>query len=128
MTDKTTHRPWGHYTELYEDDKCKVKRIVVNPGGRLSLQSHTHREEQWTFISGRGTAELEDVWVEDSDLMQIPCGVRPGLTWVVYIKKGQKHRVRNDSDSEPLVFIEIQRGDSFAEEDITRYQDDYGRV
>ena len=126
MTDKTTHRPWGHYTELYEDDTCKVKRIVVNPGGRLSLQSHFRREEHWTFISGVGVIELEDMLSNKREIIEAPCG-RKGVQFVI-IEKEQKHRVRNDSEDEPLVFIEVQRGDSFAEEDIVRYQDDYGRA
>lgn len=122
-------RPWGCYEVLYSDDKCKIKRIVVSPGKRLSLQSHKNRDETWKIISGKGLVEviirdfspniiklkidMNDIeYFEDSSF---------------YIKRNEKHRISNIG-TEPLVFIETQTGDSFEEEDIVRYEDDYGRV
>lgn len=114
-----TERPWGTYQVLYEDDKCKIKRIVVYPGKRLSLQSHKYRDELWKLIQGEGEVILE------------------GYTFSVYsdklpyshcvILRGLKHRITN-TGAENLVFIEIQTGESFDENDIVRYEDDYGRV
>lgn len=117
----TTHRPWGHYTELLEEEFCKVKLIQVNIGGRISLQSHKHRIEHWTIVSGTGLLELG--W-GSTDMRRK--SVKAGSTCT--IKRHQIHRITNISSVEPLVFIEVQRGNSFEEEDITRYEDDYGRT
>jgi mannose-6-phosphate isomerase len=108
-------RPWGQYTILYEDQTCKVKRIVVNVGHKLSLQYHHKRDETWKIVSGIGEMTLEDdkflVYPED----------------VVRIDRNVLHRVEN-IDQEPLVFIEVQTGKYFGEDDIIRIQDDYGRL
>jgi mannose-6-phosphate isomerase-like protein (cupin superfamily) len=95
--------------------KFKVKKVCVNPGGRLSLQSHGKRDELWTVVGGRGTAVVDGLEVI----------LNYGST--IDIHRGQKHRIMN-TGTEPLVFIEVQTGDYFGEDDIVRYQDDYGRV
>jgi mannose-6-phosphate isomerase len=107
-------RPWGSYTVLYTDATCQVKRLVVNAGKRLSLQSHKFRAEHWFVVSGQGTAELDGREIE----------VGPGNTVDVAI--GSKHRITCTSTTN-LVFVEVQTGSSFAEDDIVRYEDDFGR-
>lgn len=115
-----TERPWGTYDILYDGADCKVKRIVVNPGHRLSLQSHTKRDEDWLIISGEGEIEIitknsQERWV-----------TYPGEH--VAVARGYKHRISNLTGTEPVVLIEIQTGSYFGEDDIIRYEDDYGRV
>ena len=107
-------RPWGEYHILYEDDNCKVKKIIVNPGGQLSYQYHYKRNEVWTMVSGTGHFTL-------NGLTQI---AGPGDTLV--IPTLAKHRMENFG-SEPVVFIEVQRGSYFGEDDIVRIEDTYGR-
>jgi len=92
-----------------------VKEILVRAKGRLSLQSHQHRKESWTFTRGTGRVELDGE----------KAVVSPGTS--VTINKQQKHRVENVADGD-LVFIEVQTGEYFGEDDIIRYEDDYGRV
>jgi mannose-6-phosphate isomerase-like protein (cupin superfamily) len=112
---KFEERPWGNYTVLYTDESCQVKKLLVNPGKRISLQSHKFRAEHWFVVSGEGVAELND------DIIT----VLPGDSIDVAI--GVKHRVINRGEGD-LVLIEVQTGTSFSEEDIIRYEDDYGRV
>lgn len=100
---------------LYTDETCQVKKLVLNPGKRISLQSHKFRAEHWFIVSGQGIAELDGQEIE----------VRPGNSIDVPI--GGKHRISCSSD-DPLVFIEVQTGFSFAEDDIVRYEDDFGRT
>jgi mannose-6-phosphate isomerase len=108
-------RPWGSFTVLDEGAGYKVKRIEVLPGKRLSYQRHARRAEHWMVVAGtaRVTLDGEDVTV------------RLGET--VDIAVGTAHRIENPGDG-PLVFIEIQRGDYLGEDDITRIEDDFGRV
>jgi mannose-6-phosphate isomerase-like protein (cupin superfamily) len=108
-------RPWGNYTVLHTDEICQVKKLVVNPGKRISLQSHEFRAEHWFIVSGQGIAELDGKEVE----------MGPGDSIDVPISS--KHRISCSSDG-PLVFIEVQTGSSFSEDDITRYGDDFGRI
>lgn len=108
-------RPWGNYTVLHTDDTYQVKKLVVNPGKRISLQSHKFRAEHWFIVSGQGIAELEGNEVE----------VAPGDS--VDVPIGSKHRIASGT-VEPLIFIEVQTGSSFSEDDIIRYDDDFGRV
>jgi mannose-6-phosphate isomerase len=112
---ETVHRPWGSYTTLDEGPTHKVKRIEVLPGNRLSYQKHFRRSEHWITVAGRAKVVLND--------REILLG--PGDT--VDIPVEACHRVENPG-SENLVFIEVQRGDYFGEDDIQRLQDDYGRV
>ena len=110
-------RPWGNYEVLLDSDNCKVKRITVYPDGKLSYQYHHHRSEVWTVISGKGILTLEG--------KRSP--VNPGQ--VIKIEAYQKHRIENTGSniSEDLVFIEVQTGSYFGEDDIIRIEDDYGR-
>ena len=112
---KEDHRPWGYYVVLSDLDDHKVKRIVVYPGKRLSLQSHKRRSEHWMVVSGKGVVTLDSREVELS----------PGAS--VDIPVGTRHRMTNRSDA-PVVFVEIQTGDYFGEDDIERYEDDFGRA
>ncbi len=116
MNSTTTEtRPWGSYTILDEQVYCKVKRIEVTPGHKLSLQSHEKREELWTVVAGAGIMTLDErsYPVQSGD--------------VISIAIGQKHRIENNGAT-PLLFIEIQTGSYFGEDDIIRYEDNYGRV
>jgi mannose-6-phosphate isomerase len=108
-------RPWGSYTVLSDEDDHKVKRLVVLPGKRLSYQTHARRAEHWFVVSGTATVTLDgnDVRVEPGHAVDI------GL--------GTAHRVANEGD-EDLVFIEVQIGDYFGEDDIVRLEDDFGRT
>jgi len=108
-------RPWGTWEVLAVGEGYIVKRIVVDPYKRLSLQSHEYRAEHWVIASGMGTVTLDDQEIEAPRDMHI------------YIKRGQKHRMENRT-AKPVVFIEVQAGDTLDENDIVRYQDDYGRA
>ncbi len=116
MTDgEDSRRPWGFFEILYDESAAKVKRICVRPGGRLSLQRHRLRAEHWFVVQGEGTVTL--------DVREIP--VKAGDA--VDIPRGSLHRVRNDGSAD-LVYIEIQTGEYFGEDDIERLADDYGRI
>jgi mannose-6-phosphate isomerase-like protein (cupin superfamily) len=108
-------RPWGYFVVLEDKDTHKVKRIVVHAGQRLSYQSHEKRMENWIFTEGEGIVTIDDVehHVMAKSTIKIPTRA--------------KHRVTNKSESD-LVFIEVQTGEYFGEDDITRYSDDYGRA
>ena len=110
----TDHRPWGSFTILADESDHKVKRIVVKPGQRLSLQRHKHRCEHWLVVEGLALVTRNDHKLE------------LGQGESVDIGQGDIHRVQNDGDSD-VVFIEIQLGDYFGEDDIERLEDDYGR-
>ncbi len=109
-------RPWGYYEVLsdHEGDH-KVKRITVWPKKRLSLQMHHKRKEHWIVISGRARVTLgkDEITLGPSGTIDIPLGT--------------KHRIANIGE-EPLVFIEVQQGDYFGEDDILRFEDDFGRA
>lgn len=108
-------RPWGMFENLFEDDTCKVKKITVESGGRLSYQYHNKRTEVWVVVTGSGFVR-SDVYtgvVQAGSVIQIPFEA--------------KHRIENNG-SVPLVFIEVQQGSYFGEDDIVRLQDDYDRL
>lgn len=111
----TVHRPWGTYTVLQEHPGFKIKRIEVNPGGRLSLQMHHHRSEHWIVVSG-----MAKVVNGDTELF-----VRTNES--TYIPAGFKHRLENPGMLN-LVMIEVQSGNYLGEDDIVRFEDNYGRV
>ncbi len=115
MSAEHDERPWGTYTVLDDADGHKVKRIVVRPGKRLSYQRHARRAEHWFVVSGRGrvTVDGEAREVGPGDSAEVPVGAA--------------HRIESVGDAD-LVFIEVQRGDYFGEDDIVRLQDDFGRV
>ncbi len=109
------NRPWGSWETIHEDADCKVKRIVVKPGKRLSYQTHEKREEHWTIVKGQGTVTL--------DGKDTPCA--PGRVIDIAIKTA--HRIEN-TGTEDLIFVEVQLGSYFGEDDIKRLEDDYGRA
>ncbi|WP_353661235.1 mannose-1-phosphate guanylyltransferase/mannose-6-phosphate isomerase [Hydrogenimonas sp. SS33] len=110
----TAHRPWGAYTVLEDTPGYKIKRIVVKPGKRLSLQKHFHRSEHWIVVSGTAT-----VTVGDEKYL-----VRPNES--TYIKMGEIHRLENEGKI-PVVLIEAQVGEYTGEDDIVRLEDDFKR-
>jgi mannose-6-phosphate isomerase len=112
---ESERRPWGFYEVLSDQTDHKVKRISMYPGKRLSLQRHRRRSEHWHVIRGEGLATLEGkrICLRQGDSVDIP--------------RGTAHRVQNTGD-ENLVFIEVQQGQYFGEDDIERLEDDYGRM
>ncbi len=110
----TAHRPWGSYTILEDAPNFKVKRIVVKPGARLSLQKHARRSEHWVVVDGRA-------WVTVGE-KTFPLERNQST----YIPIGEVHRLENREESE-LVLIEAQVGEYLGEDDIVRLVDDYQR-
>ena len=108
-------RPWGHYLVLCEDDGYKVKRFVVQPGKRLSLQRHQKRAEHWQIVRGEAmvTVGTDRVRLAPGGYIDIPLGAL--------------HRVESIG-KEDLVVIEVQMGEYVGEDDIERIEDDYGRA
>lgn len=113
------YRPWGHYQSLDQGPRHQVKRIVVEPGKRLSLQKHAHRAEHWTVVDG--VAEITVGM--DRDALKVMT-VRPGEH--VHIPRGAIHRMANPGKT-PMTLIEVQSGDYLGEDDIVRLEDDFGR-
>jgi mannose-1-phosphate guanylyltransferase/mannose-6-phosphate isomerase len=114
LVHRTVWRPWGSYTVLENGDQYKIKRIMVHPKARLSLQLHHRRSEHWVVVTGtarvtRGEA-VYDLAVNES----------------TYIPMNTKHRLENPGET-PLQIIEVQNGHYLGEDDIVRFQDDYGR-
>jgi mannose-1-phosphate guanylyltransferase/mannose-6-phosphate isomerase len=111
----TVRRPWGSYTVMEMGPTYKIKKIIVDPGHRLSLQAHEHRSEHWVVIAGEATVtrgdEVYTVMVNQS----------------TYIHIGERHRLENLGTA-PLEIIEVQNGTVVAEDDIVRYEDHYGRT
>jgi len=115
MRIETDIRPWGKYEVLLDSEKTKVKRITVSPGGKLSYQYHKHRAENWTCVEGKVSVILNEVLHE----------LNPGDS--IQIPQGAKHRAFNDT-METSVFIEVQTGTYFGEDDIVRIKDEYNRI
>lgn len=111
---ETDERPWGTYTVLEDAADHKVKRIEVRPGARLSYQRHLQRAEHWFVVRGTGRVVLDGTEIQ----------VGPGSS--VDIPTDTAHRIENPGD-QTLVFIEVQHGSYFGEDDIVRLEDDYGR-
>ena len=111
------NRPWGYYINIegFDDGPYKVKKIVVYPGKKLSLQLHKHRSEHWTIVQGTGIVQ---VGMDKHNVEQ---------NRSIYIPKETLHRIQCTSD-ENLEFIEVQVGDYLGEDDIVRLEDDFGRV
>lgn len=118
-TQEFEERPWGSFRVIRNDLGYKVKSIVVEPGRRLSLQSHKHRSEHWVVVRGVATTNVE---TETSKVEQI---VNPNES--IYIPVGAIHRLSNNG-TVPLEIIEVQVGNYLGEDDITRYQDDFSRT
>ena len=108
-------RPWGNYTVLDDAEGHKVKRIVVLPGKRLSYQQHARRAEHWFVVRGTGRVTLDGRQVD----------VATGTA--IDIPTGTPHRMENPG-ADDLVFIEVQHGEYFGEDDIVRLEDDFGRA
>lgn len=108
-------RPWGFYEVLSDMNDHKVKRITVYPGKRLSLQTHRRRAEHWHVIKGSGEVTLDNRIIPVSEGSSVDIGVRTA------------HRIAN-TGREDIVFIEVQKGDYFGEDDIIRLEDDFGRM
>jgi mannose-6-phosphate isomerase len=109
-------RPWGNYTVLSDDAADhKVKRIVVHPGKRLSYQRHARRAEHWFMVAGTAQVTLDGTVSE----------FVPGQA--VDIPTGAAHRIANEGTTD-VVFIEVQHGTYFGEDDIVRLEDDFGRA
>ena len=108
-------RPWGQFKSLAVGDRFQVKRIVVNPRSKLSLQSHKKRSEHWIVVEGTAKVTIGSTvkLIEENES--------------VYVPLGEKHRLENPGD-QPLVLIEVQTGSYFGEDDIVRYEDDYARL
>ena len=112
---RTVHRPWGTYTVLEEGPRFKIKRIEVKPGASLSLQMHHHRSEHWIVVSG---------------MAKVVNGEREFFVSTnesTYIPAGHKHRLENPGVVD-LVMIEVQSGEYLGEDDIVRFEDNYGRA
>jgi len=112
---RTVHRPWGTYTVLEDSPRFKIKRIEVKPGASLSLQMHHHRSEHWIVVSG-----MAKVVNGENELLV-------NTNESTYIPAGHKHRLENPGVLD-LVMIEVQSGEYLGEDDIVRFQDNYGRV
>jgi mannose-6-phosphate isomerase len=112
---ESDQRPWGDYEVLDDTPTFKVKRMTVAPGQRLSYQRHERRSEHWFVVGGNGIVTLDGTDRE----------VAPGVA--VDVPRGTAHRIQNTGDT-PLVFIEVQCGTYFGEDDIERLSDDYGRA
>ena len=112
---KKIERPWGSYTVLEKGNGYKIKRVVLKPGAKLSLQLHRRRSEHWVVVSGvaKVTRESETYLVQNNESTFIPINT--------------KHRLEN-SGEELLQIIEVQNGDYVEEDDIERFSDDYGRL
>jgi mannose-6-phosphate isomerase len=121
MSDDVTYqremdeRPWGRYTVLDDGPTFKVKRIEVLPGKRLSYQRHARRAEHWFIVEGTAVITLQ------GERIEVTAG------HAVDIPLGADHRIENASDK-MVVFVEVQHGDYFGEDDIVRLDDDYGRA
>jgi mannose-6-phosphate isomerase-like protein (cupin superfamily) len=109
-------RPWGRFEVIRSAEGYQVKRLVVAPGGRLSLQRHRHRSEHWVVVQGvaRVTRGPHEFTLQANESVFIPAGAR--------------HRLANLSDDEPLEVVEVQVGTYLGEDDIERFEDDYQRV
>jgi mannose-1-phosphate guanylyltransferase/mannose-6-phosphate isomerase len=111
----TTHRPWGKFTILEEGERYKIKRIVVDPNQRLSLQMHYHRSEHWVVVKGTAKVTIgeQELLVHENES--------------VYVAKSQVHRLENPGKV-PIELIEVQVGEYVGEDDIVRLEDIYQRV
>lgn len=112
---QTVHRPWGTYSTLEEGERFKIKRIEVKPGESLSLQMHHHRSEHWIVVSGMAKVTNDDreFYLNTNES--------------TFILAGHKHRLENTGVID-LVMIEVQSGDYLGEDDIVRFEDNYGRA
>ena len=108
-------RPWGEFENLLDSTLCKVKQIIIKPGQAPSYQYHFKRSEVWTLVQGEGELKLDDniIKIKKWDTINIPLQA--------------KHQIKN-TGNEDLIFIEVQLGEYFGEDDIVRLEDNYGRL
>ena len=111
---KVIFRSWGNYTVLLENENYKIKKIIVNPKSRLSLQSHKHRSEHWTIVKGNPIIQV------GKDKLNLTVNQH------AFIPKETLNRIENNTQSF-VELIEVQIGDYLGEDDIIRYEDDYSR-
>ncbi len=114
MTLEKSERPWGRYEVLQESETFKVKCIWVSPGKRLSYQRHKHRAEHWYIVQGTADVTLNGVTSRQTTGNIITVGI------------GDLHRISN-AGTDDVVFVEVQTGTYFGEDDIERIEDDFGR-
>jgi len=114
LTHRRVFRPWGSYETVDSGENFQVKRIIVKPGKKLSLQLHHQRAEHWVVVKGTATV------TKDEEVFSL------GENESTYIPIGVKHRLENATD-QPLEIIEVQSGSYLGEDDIVRFEDDYGR-
>lgn len=112
---RKVEKPWGAYKVLDSGDTYQVKWLDVVPGARLSYQAHERRSEHWAVVMGTATVTLDD------EVIQVPCGDH------IYIPVRAKHRLENRGEA-LLRVVEVQSGDYLSEDDIVRFEDDYGRI
>jgi mannose-6-phosphate isomerase-like protein (cupin superfamily) len=107
-------RPWGNFETVERGERYRVKRIVVKPGGQLSLQMHYHRAEHWIVVSGAAIVTRDNTrsFLRENE--------------AIYIPVGSTHRIENPGKT-PLIFVEVQIGGYLEEDDIVRFEDRYGR-
>ena len=108
-------RPWGRFFVIHDEQNYKLKRIEVDPGGKLSYQFHKKRSEAWTIVMGRGIVTING----KSKVY--------GQGDTVLIPQRAKHRIEN-IENEKVILIEVQTGTYFGEDDIIRIEDDYNRI
>ena len=108
-------RPWGTFENLLDTEYCKVKQIIIKPGQAPSYQYHFKRSEVWVVVQGEGELKLDDM------ITQVTKGQ------IIHVPLKAKHQIKNNSDKD-LIFIEVQLGDYFGEDDIVRLEDNYGRI
>lgn len=108
-------RPWGSFVVIHEEAGLKIKLLEVLPGMRLSYQSHDHRSERWVVVQGQADITLDDRTSRFSRGDLVGIGMK------------QKHRVANPGEG-ILRIVEVQLGDYLGEDDIRRYEDDFGRA
>lgn len=109
------NRPWGYYKTVFLSEYAQAKVIHVEPLQQLSLQYHTKREEHWVVVKGEGHMTIGE------SHRNLTAGT------YIYIPRGCTHRIKNNSEHEPLIISEVQLGEYFGEDDIIRIEDDYGR-
>ncbi len=110
------HRPWGWFETLAEGPDYLVKRLYLNPGRRISLQRHGHRSEHWVVVSGFGVLTCDGQSI----------AATPGTA--LFIPVAAIHRAEAQGDGVGLEIIEVQRGSWLSEDDIERFEDDFGRL
>ena len=116
VSHRKVYRPWGAFESIQADGGFKVKRLTINPGARLSLQLHRRRAEHWVVVRGRARIRRGDEFfvLERDESTYIPVGTR--------------HQIENPDTETPLEIIEVQTGEYLEEDDIVRFEDDYGRA